>query len=178
MTDDLEKLLHLIESDMAESAGAPFVRLAAEYFHASSGPARPVSSRKRPEELATLFEGGFPEAPSELAQVVEMLERDVVRESNWLYHPRYMGHQVTAPLPAAVWTETVISALNNSVAVQEMSPAVTMVERQILRWMTGLLGWGEAAGGTHLGRDRGHVHGVAGGACPCHARCLGKRHRR
>src|SRR6185312_16298533 len=65
-----------------------------------------------------------------------------------LAHPMCMGHQVSAPLPAAVWMEAVIAAMNQSVAVAEMSPSATVVEKQLVRWMTGLIGWDGAAGGT------------------------------
>jgi L-2,4-diaminobutyrate decarboxylase len=59
-----------------------------------------------------------------------------------------MGHQVAPPIPAAVWTESLISALNQSVAVWEMSPAATVIEHRVIRWMTGLVGWDESSGGT------------------------------
>ena len=148
MNQEMEALLSLIESDMGEAAGARFVRVAAEYFQASASPSRPVSTRLTAPEIMARLEGAFPEGPGELAAVVERLESVVVAESNWLYHPRYMGHQVTAPLPAAVWADSVTSALNQSVAVQEMSPVITVIERQIIQWMTGLVGWGAEAGGT------------------------------
>jgi len=60
----------------------------------------------------------------------------------------YMGHQVAPPLPAAVWTEPLISVMNQSVAVWEMSPTATVIEHRVIRWMTDLVGWDEASGGT------------------------------
>jgi L-2,4-diaminobutyrate decarboxylase len=60
----------------------------------------------------------------------------------------YAGHQVSAPLPAAVWTEAVTAALNQSVAVSEMSPTATAVEQRVIRWMAELVGWDERSGGT------------------------------
>src|SRR5512140_1900581 len=59
-----------------------------------------------------------------------------------------MGHQVAAPLPAAVWTEAIIAALNNSLAVSEMSPTGTVIEERVIRWMCDLAGFGPEAGGT------------------------------
>jgi L-2,4-diaminobutyrate decarboxylase len=38
--------------------------------------------------------------------------------------------------------------MNQSVAVAEMSPSVTVLETQLVRWMTALIGWDAAAGGT------------------------------
>jgi L-2,4-diaminobutyrate decarboxylase len=60
----------------------------------------------------------------------------------------YLGHQVSAPLPAAIWTESLTGAINNSLAVAEMSPAITAIERQVIRWMAELAGYGAEAGGT------------------------------
>jgi glutamate/tyrosine decarboxylase-like PLP-dependent enzyme len=59
----------------------------------------------------------------------------------------YMGHQVAPALPAAIWTEPVIAALNQSVAVREMSPTATIVEQALVAWMCGLV-WGPGAAGA------------------------------
>ena len=83
-----------------------------------------------------------------LPEVLARLERDVLADVNRLAHPMYLGHQVSAPLAASVWTESLKAAVNNSAAVREMSPAGTMLERQVIRWMADLAGLGPAAGGT------------------------------
>jgi hypothetical protein len=67
---------------------------------------------------------------------------------NRLAHPMYIGHQVSAPLPVAVWTDALISALNQSLAVREMSPSFTPLEHQVVAWLTDLVGWDDHAGGT------------------------------
>ncbi len=76
------------------------------------------------------------------------VSREIVPEVTRLTHPMYMGHQVSAPLPAAIWTEALISAFNNSTAVQEMAPPTTMIEHQLVRWLSQLLGWEDGSGGT------------------------------
>ena len=147
MNQELTKILDEIEQDMGMATATSFAEVAARYFQQSAAGQRAVSPNVEPGALL----GGLPPLPADgqtIERVAEMLERDVVRESNWLYHPRYMGHQVTAPLPAAVWAESVTAALNQSIAVREMSPALTVIERQIIAWMAGLAGLGEQAGGT------------------------------
>ena len=141
-------VLQRLASDAAPEEGAAFVRLAAAYFAAAAAGDGPVSTPLTSAELARRFDEPLPRAGRPLAEVLERLARDVVADSNRLTHPMYLGHQVSAPLPAAVWTESVISALNQSVAVREMSPAVTAVEHRVIRWMTDLAGWDERAGGT------------------------------
>jgi L-2,4-diaminobutyrate decarboxylase len=59
-----------------------------------------------------------------------------------------VGHQVSAPLPAAVWAESLTAALNQSVAVFEMSPVGTVLEHQIVRWLCDVAGYGADSGGT------------------------------
>jgi L-2,4-diaminobutyrate decarboxylase len=90
----------------------------------------------------------MPMAGIPLEEVVRRIERDILPDANKFCHPMYMGHQVCAPLPAAVWMESVIGALNQSIAIFEMSPTGTMVERQVMRWMAELVGYPASSGGT------------------------------
>ena len=72
----------------------------------------------------------------------------VVAESNHLHHPRYVGHQVTSPLPLAALCDLVSSLLNNGNAVYEMGPVVTAMERNLVRWLAGVLGMPAGADGV------------------------------
>lgn len=56
-----------------------------------------------------------------------------VERSIKIHHPRYMGHQVCAPLPAAALAGLAAELLNNGMAVYEMGPAATALERWVLR---------------------------------------------
>lgn len=49
-----------------------------------------------------------------------------------LHHPRYMGHQVCAPAPVAALAGLVSELLNNGMAVYEMGPSATALERWII----------------------------------------------
>ncbi|HWG52309.1 MAG TPA: aspartate aminotransferase family protein [Gemmatimonadaceae bacterium] len=133
---------------MERDAALPFLELVTRYFAQTSQTTGRVSSPLSPVELARRFAEPLPLAGMPLAAITERLEREVFGEMNRLAHPMYMGHQVSAPLPVAVWTEAVIAAMNQSVAVSEMSPSGTAVERTVIRWMCELVGWGRDAGGT------------------------------
>ena len=137
-----------IERDAAADAAEAFVRIAADYFATSRSGEGRVSTALSPEELARRFDEPLPQVGQPLADVLARLRRDVVPDSNHLCHPRSMGHQVSAPLPAAVWTESLVSALNQSAAVWEMSPVGTIVEGRVVRWLCDLAGLGREAGGT------------------------------
>ena len=143
-----EDVLSAIESDASPDAARLFTDLAAAYLADTRGERGPVSGGPPPDETAGRFAEPLPLAGRPLDEVAARLGRDVVDGANRLYHPMYMGHQVSAPLPAAVWAEAVTAALNNSMAVAEMSPTATPLERQVVRWLCDLAGFGAAAGGT------------------------------
>jgi L-2,4-diaminobutyrate decarboxylase len=137
-----------IERDADASVAEAFARLTAGYFATTRTGEGPVSTGRTPEELERRFEEPLPRSGRPLDEVLERLGRDVVPDSNRLLHPRAMGHQVSAPLPAAVWTESLVAALNQSGAVWEMSPVGTVIERRVVRWCCDLAGLGPEAGGT------------------------------
>ena len=122
--------------------------LVAEYLaDTRTGDGR-VSTAFTPAELAARFAEPLPELGRPLSDVLDRLRNDVLPDCNRLTHPRSMGHQVSAPLPVAVWTEALTAALNQSGAVWEMSPVGTIIETQVVRWMCALAGYGPEAGGT------------------------------
>jgi L-2,4-diaminobutyrate decarboxylase len=148
MRDPLDTVLAEIEADTGAHAAAAFTRLVIEYFASTrSGDGR-VSTGAAPADLATRFDEPLPSGGQPIAEVIARLERDVLPDCNRLMHPRAMGHQVSAPLPVAVWMDALTAALNQSAAVWEMSPAGTAIETQVIRWLCDLAGFGAGAGGT------------------------------
>ena len=145
MTDTI---LSALDADSTRESGGLFLDLVARYLASTARGEGPVSTSLSPEDLARRFDEPLPREGRPLAEVVERLEREVVSDATRLTHPMYLGHQVSAPLPATIWCESLISALNNSTAVREMSPSVNAIEHRLIRWFTQLAGWDERAGGT------------------------------
>ena len=137
-----------LESDASPESAALFTALATAYLAETRTGAGPVSTGRSAAELAARFDEPLPRGGRALAEVVGRLRDEVIPDANHLCHPRYAGHQVSAPLPAAIWTEAVIATLNQSVAVAEMSPTATALEHRVVRWMCDLVGFGAGAGGT------------------------------
>ncbi|HMN09277.1 MAG TPA: pyridoxal-dependent decarboxylase, partial [Gemmatimonadaceae bacterium] len=143
-----DELLESLRADATAEASQAIVQLAVDYLAQAGDGEGPVSRGTSPRDVAARFDEPLPSLGLPLDVVAQRLRDDVIAEANRLSHPMYAGHQVSPPLPVATWTETVISALNNSQAVREMSPASTHVERQVIRWMCQLAGLGERSGGT------------------------------
>lgn len=143
-----DELLATLAEDATIDAAQTIVGLAVEYLADTSRGVGPVSRSTPVRDMARRFDGPLPDEGSSLDAVARRLRDDVMGEANRLSHPMYVGHQVSPPLPVAIWTDSVIAALNGSQAVREMSPASTFVERQVVRWMCRLVGFGDTSGGT------------------------------
>jgi L-2,4-diaminobutyrate decarboxylase len=144
----IEEILREIERDASPEAAALVARVATDYFASTARGEGAVSPAHPPHEVDARFREPLPEHGRPLAEVIDRVRADVAADANRLAHPMYMGHQVSFPLPAAVWTDAVISSLNQSIAVEEMSPTLTALETRVVRWMCDAVGYGAGAGGT------------------------------
>jgi L-2,4-diaminobutyrate decarboxylase len=148
MTATRDALLATLAADATLDAARHIVQLAVDYLAETGAGVGPVSRATPVHDLAARFVHPLPVDGQTLEAVARRLRDDVVAEANRLSHPMYVGHQVSPPLPVAIWTDSLIAALNGSQAVREMSPAATFVERQVVRWMCTLAGYGDRSGGT------------------------------
>jgi L-2,4-diaminobutyrate decarboxylase len=76
------------------------------------------------------------------------LVRAVQKASLHLSHPRYIAQQVAAPIPAAALVESVVAALNQSLAVWEMSPIATPIDRDLMARFKKAFGYPRDANGS------------------------------
>jgi L-2,4-diaminobutyrate decarboxylase len=148
MTTSNSDTSSLLERDTSPDAARLFTALAAQYLADTRDGSGPVSTARSSSEIAERFDEPIPLDGMPLEAVVARIRDQVLPDCNRLYHPRYAGHQVSPPLPAAIWTEPLIAALNQSLAVAEMSPVATVLEHRVVRWMCELAGFGAEAGGT------------------------------
>jgi L-2,4-diaminobutyrate decarboxylase len=126
--------------------GHELIDLCADYLRRAQARSMPVLTHSSPEGAVARWTRSFSSGVLPGVDVVELMAR-VIRESNHLHHPRYVGHQVTAPLPIAALADMVAALLNNGMAVFEMGPASTAMERQVIAWMNGQLGFPAGADG-------------------------------
>ena len=144
----IDDILAELEADTSAEVGARFAAVTARYLESTRRGEGQVSTRRSPAELAERFSEQMPATGRSIDEVLARLERDVIADANKYCHPMYMGHQTSAPLAVGIWMESVISALNQSLAVQEMSPTGTVIEHQLVRWFSDLIGYGSESGGT------------------------------
>jgi L-2,4-diaminobutyrate decarboxylase len=98
-------------------------------------------------EPRTMLDNWPADFPAESHDDLLDIAARVIAESNHLHNPRYMGHQVTAPLPIGALCDLVASVLNNGMAIYEHGPSGTAMELHVVQWMARSLGWAKGAGG-------------------------------
>ena len=126
--------------------GHRLIEVLAEHLARATGrDDAPVLPWQPPAAARAAWPADFPDQPAE--DLVALLERTIAGSIR-LHHPRYLGHQVPPPLPAAALADTVAALLNNGMAVYEMGGASTPMELAVVEWMAGTLGLPAGAGGV------------------------------
>ena len=144
----IDDILAELEADTSLETGQQFAAVTARYLASTRDGAGQVSTPLSSEEIAARFAQDFPRDGRPVAEIIQRLEKEIIADANKYYHPMYMGHQTSAPLPVGIWMESIIGALNQSLAVWEMSPTASMIEHQMVTWFAKLAGYGTGAGGT------------------------------
>ena len=117
---------------------------------ALSGNEMPVLPWNEPDHLAELF--SFDSGGGEEESIDAFIKR-IVDYSIHIHHPRYIGHQVTSPLPVAALVQFCTTLLNNGAAIYEMGPVNMAMERNVTKKFGSLIGYEEGFDGifTHGG---------------------------
>ncbi|MCP3099796.1 pyridoxal-dependent decarboxylase [Myxococcus sp. K15C18031901] len=146
MTDFRARIAATYDADSFRREGHRLVDTLADYLaRVEHGEGMPVLPWAAPAVNVDRFAASFPEQPT--GDFAELMAR-VLSGSNHLHHPRYVGHQVSAPVPLAALCDAVSSLLNNGMAVYEMGPVSTAMERNVLRWMAARLALPESSDGV------------------------------
>ena len=113
----------------------------------------PAENIARAEQILDSAPNESP-AAGELAERFESLAAEMLARGHNLHDPRYIGHQVPAPVPLAGLFDALGTVTNQVMAIYEMGPWATSVERSMIARLGSRIGWGEGAFGglvTHGG---------------------------
>jgi L-2,4-diaminobutyrate decarboxylase len=148
----VDHVVAAFDPETFRARGRAVVDLLADHLARAGERALPVLPWREPGEAL----GAWPIDDRGGADPLGILAR-AIDESNHLHHPRYVGHQVTSPLPLAALAELVAALLNNGMAVYEMGPASTAMERNLVAWMAGRLGLARGDGVLTHGGSAGNL---------------------
>ena len=138
---------------MSEQLGAEHERLGRAVTkiisdYARSLDSRPVTSDATPAELEKLFDEPLPLEGSSADSLLERFAREVIPHAMQIPSPRYYGLFNPTPLPLAVWADALASAINQNGAAWRNSPAASIIEARVLRWLCELIGYDAQSFGT------------------------------
>ena len=149
-----------------ESAGQRLIETVAEHFRRVQGRDSKVLNWAEPAKLCEDARRMLDSEPrAETAAIAERMAR-LARESlgrgQNLHHPRYVGHQVPAPIPLAGLLDMVVSTTNQVMAIYEMGPWATAIERAVTDAVGERLGYesGKFAGLVTLGGSVANLTGL------------------
>jgi L-2,4-diaminobutyrate decarboxylase len=119
--------------------GHALVETLADYLKdALSGNEMPVLPWNDPDRLTEIF--SFDSAGGEKESLDSFIKR-IIAYSNHLHHPRYIGHQVTSPLPVTILAQFCTTLLNNGAAIYEMGPVNMAMERNVIKCIGSMIGY-------------------------------------
>lgn len=129
-----------------ERLGRRVKEIIADYV--ASLDARRVCSTAAPAELARLFDEPLPATGVDAEEVLRQFTENIIPHSMHIPSPRYYGLFNPTPLAVGVWADALAAAINQNGAAWRNSPAVSIIEAQVLRWLCQVVGYGAGAQGT------------------------------
>jgi len=138
-----EKLEKLYSEEEFRKDGHKIIDLMADYLkEAREGTSLPVLKWLTPDEQYSFWKD-YGEKEKNLPE----LFKDIIDHSIHLHHPKYMGHQVSAPAPATALAAMVSSLMNNGMAIYEMGPVGSALEKWVAEQLIAAAGFSKSASG-------------------------------
>jgi aromatic-L-amino-acid decarboxylase len=129
-----------------QTFGHKVVDLLSEYLESVEN--KPVFPNADPKFINGLFEEPLPDNPEPFDNVLQELQEKLLPYCTHVGHPGYMGLITPSPNPVGVIGDFICSALNQNLGVYSIGPSAVAMERQTVRWLTDLAGYGKQAGGN------------------------------
>jgi L-2,4-diaminobutyrate decarboxylase len=119
--------------------GHKLVDILSDYLDTTlKGEEKTVLPWNEPDKLAEIFSFDSGEGENES---FESFTGRILKYTNHLHHPHYVGHQVTSPLPMAALVQFCTSLLNNGAAIYEMGPVAMAMEKNLVNYFGALIGY-------------------------------------
>jgi aromatic-L-amino-acid decarboxylase len=91
--------------------------------------------------------GPAPDAPTPSAEILEEFRTRLAGGQMNAQHPRQFGYFTPPPLPISMMGELLAQMTNQGVDVWHAGPVAAFVEEEVVRWLCGLVGYGDSAFG-------------------------------
>lgn len=130
--------------DLFRQQAHTLVDLLADYLEQTqNGSLETVIPYQEPEESLAFWQEDYKQGQGDVADFFSK----TIQYSTHLHHPRYMGHQVTPPVPVAALAGILTGMLNNGMAVYEMGLVSNPLERILSELLASKIGYDTQASG-------------------------------
>src|SRR5579863_5065821 len=95
---------------------------------------------------------GFADIPNEPMSAENLYKRAafLTRQPRNLAHPGYIGNMESMPTTMSIVGAMVMAAIKNNMLAEEMSPFLTRIEPEVMKWFACQFGLGPRSGGGML----------------------------
>ncbi len=137
-----ELLKKIYDPEEFRKTGHALVDILADYLADSRDSNIPVMDWKEPEEQLEQWKKVSNDDISP-----DSLFKKVIADAIHIHQPNYMGHQVCPPAPTGALAEFLGALLNNGMAIYEMGPSATAIEKISVDLMCEKVGYGHDSDG-------------------------------
>jgi aromatic-L-amino-acid decarboxylase len=135
-----------ISGDAFRALGHELVERIADFY--DSLPERPLTRGKTPREIRALIgDGPLPDGPTDPGALLGELAPILFDNSLHNGHPRFFGYITSSAAPLGALADLLAAAVNSNVGLWELSPVVSEIERQTVRWLAEFIGYPSDCGG-------------------------------
>ena len=138
--------------------GYAMVDLIVEYLKGLEG--RRVYGPLSPAGMDDMFEETLPEEGIPFLELIQDCRTRVFPNTMAIGSRRYFGMMNPAPLPVAVFSEALCSAMNQNTASWRHAPSGTAIEKRVIRWLCDMFHLPEGSFGTMT--DGGSLANITG----------------
>ena len=134
-------------ADFAQQGLLVFELLQDFLQNAQSEGSKTINYRSPEEELDFWKNWSNTHKEAAESQKIKALISSLFGHTNHIHNPKYIGHQVGAPLPINSFLGAATALSNNGMAVYEMGMAPTAMERIVTDWLCSKVGYGQNSRG-------------------------------
>ena len=127
-------------TSIAEALGRRVGALIREYLESQRN--RPITDPTPVEELRALFDEPLPRSGISHEEVLDLFAGQIVPHTTTSTSPGYLGLMNPTPMIMGIYADALASALNQNQGASHHSPAGSVVEETVIRWLGEATGYG------------------------------------
>ncbi len=130
------KLKSVYNPDDFNRIGHELIELLTNYLRDSTEGKMPVMNWKEPSDQLSYWKKFTDESNDPIELFKNLIDRSI-----HIHHPKYMGHQLCPPAPISALISLLGELINNGMAIYEMGPAATAIEKVIIDLIAKKIGY-------------------------------------